>query len=34
LLADGSSRYVRDSIALPTWRALLSIASGEALGAY
>jgi prepilin-type N-terminal cleavage/methylation domain-containing protein/prepilin-type processing-associated H-X9-DG protein len=32
LLADGSSRLVNDNIVLATWRALLSIGSGETIG--
>jgi prepilin-type processing-associated H-X9-DG protein len=32
LLADGSTRFVSDNIALDTWRALLSINGGEAIG--
>lgn len=32
LLADGSVRFVSDSIALATWRAVLSINGGETLG--
>jgi prepilin-type processing-associated H-X9-DG protein len=32
LLADGSVRFVSDNIALPTWRALLTIGSGETIG--
>jgi prepilin-type N-terminal cleavage/methylation domain-containing protein/prepilin-type processing-associated H-X9-DG protein len=34
LLADGSARFVSDNIALPTWRALLTIGSGETIGDY
>ena len=32
LLADGSVRFVRDSIALPTWRGLATRFGGEVLG--
>ena len=31
LMADGSSRFVKDSIALPTWRALASLGGGEVI---
>jgi len=34
LLMDGSVRFVRDSIALPTWRALGTRAGGEVIGDY
>jgi prepilin-type processing-associated H-X9-DG protein len=34
LLADGSVRFVRDSISLPTWRALGTRAGGEVVGDY
>jgi prepilin-type processing-associated H-X9-DG protein len=34
LLADGSVRFVSDSIDLTTWRAVLSINGGEPLGVY
>lgn len=34
LLADGSVRFVSNSIALPTWRALATRAGSEALGEY
>jgi prepilin-type N-terminal cleavage/methylation domain-containing protein len=34
LLMDGSVRFVRDSIGLPTWRALGTRASGEVNGDY
>ena len=33
LLADGSVRFVKDTIALPTWRALSSRAGGEVISA-
>jgi len=32
VLGDGSVRFVRDSINLPTWRAAATIAGGEVLG--
>ncbi len=34
LLADGSVRFIQDSIALPTWRALGSRAGGEVVADY
>ena len=32
VLGDGSVKFVRDSIALPTWQAAVSISGGEVLG--
>ncbi|WP_165246352.1 DUF1559 domain-containing protein [Paludisphaera soli] len=33
LLGDGSVRFIKDSISIPTWRALSSIAGGEVISA-